>query len=112
MRGRERSGRSFFKENLFFVDLDQFFLYKHKGEWKSHSKYCFVKPLPLEDSIILKGGKEEPLMGTIRYGNIELENLGVKVNDKVSFTPESEYEFYIDDEKLYRMFTNNITIKL
>ena len=26
MRGRERSGRSFFKENLFFVDLDQFFL--------------------------------------------------------------------------------------
>ena len=51
-------------------------------------------------------------MGTIRYRNIELENLGVKVNDKVSFTPESEYEFYIDDEKLYRMFTNNITIKL
>ena len=112
MKGRERSGRSFFKENLFFVDFDQFFLYKHKGEWKSHSKYCFIKPIPLEDSIILKGGNEEPLLGTIRYGNVELEKLGVKVNDRVSFTPESEYEFYIDDEKLYRMFTNNITIKL
>mgnify|MGYP003125502040 FL=1 len=112
MKGRERSGRSFFKENLFFVDFDQFFLYKHKGEWRSHSKYCFIKPIPLEDSIILKGGNEEPLLGTIRYGNVELEKLGVKVNDRVSFTPESEYEFYIDDEKLYRMFTNNITIKL
>ena len=55
------------------------------------------------------GAKEEeigePFVG--RSGK-----LGVKVNDRVSFTPESEYEFYIDDEKLYRMFTNNITIKL
>ena len=31
--------------------------------------------------------------------------------DKVSFQPNSEYEFKIDEEKLYRMYTNNITLK-
>jgi hypothetical protein len=28
MKGRQRSGRSFFKDDLFFVDNEQFFLYK------------------------------------------------------------------------------------
>ena len=49
-------------------------------------------------------------MGIVKYNNQELKNLGVRVGDEVSFTPESEYEFYVEDEKLYRMFTDNITM--
>ena len=110
MYGREESGRSFLKENLFLVDNEQFFLYKQKGKWKAHGKYCFVKPAPLTDSYIFKGGSEEPLFGTIKYINQELLDLGVKEGDQISFTPDSEYPFTVDDEKLYRMFTNNITM--
>ena len=37
--------------------------------------------------------------------------INILPGDKVSFQPNSEYEFKIDDEKLYRMYTNNITLK-
>ena len=110
MSGREKSGKSFFRDDLFFIDFDQFFLYYNSEEWKSHSKYCFIKPIPPKKSFLGKTGKEEPLMGIVKYNNKELKNLGVRVGDEVSFTPESEYEFYVEDEKLYRMFTDNITM--
>ena len=111
MKGREKSGRSFLKDDIFFVDYDQFFLYKSNGEWKAHDKYCFVKPIDAEDFFIEKG-KEEPLVGIIKYINKQLIEKGVKEGDKISFTPGSEYPFYVDGEKLYRMFTDNITMLL
>ena len=45
-----------------------------------------------------------------KYINQELLDLGVKEGDEISFTPGSEYPFTVDEEKLYRMFTDNITI--
>jgi len=63
MKGRERSGKSFFKDDLFFIDPDQFFLYKQNGKWNAHGKYCFVKPIPAKESYIFKRG-EEPLVGS------------------------------------------------
>jgi hypothetical protein len=110
MRGREKSGKSFFKDNLFFVDYDQFFMYKHDEEWYSHSKYCMIKPIPKEDHYLKSHEEEEPLMGIIKYSNKELTIKGILKGAKVSFQPNSEYEFMVDDEKLYRMFTNNITL--
>ena len=112
MYGRRKSGKSYFKENLFFIDDDQFFLYKKEGKWKSHGKYCFVKPILVEKSIITKNTKYEPLKGIVKYSNKQLELLGVNEGDVVIFTPESEYEFTLEDEVLYRMFTNNITTVL
>lgn len=110
MYGRQKSGRSFLKDNLFLVDNDQFFLYKKRNQWKAYGKYCFIKPITPKQSVIYKGSKEEPLFGEVKYINKELLKLGVKEGDQVSFTPDSEYEFNIDGEKLYRMFTNNITM--
>jgi hypothetical protein len=110
MYGRQKSGRSYLTENLFLIDNEQFFLYKKDNKWKSHSKYCFVKPIKLEESFMYKGGNEEPLVGEIKYTNKELISLGVNEGDKISFTPDSEYEFNIEGEKLYRMFTKNITM--
>jgi len=111
MRGREKSGASYFKDDLFFIDYEQFFLYKHNNNWKSHSKYCFIKPVDVKTSSIKKNCKEEPLVGTIAYINDELLSLGLSVGDEIAFEPDSEYPFTIDGEKLYRMFTNNITLK-
>jgi len=112
MKGRQKSGRSFFKDNLFFVDEHQFFLYKNNNTWQAYGKYCFIKPASLKESYISKPGTEEPLCGTIKYINQELLDLGVKAGDEVSYQPESEYPFIIDDEKLYRMYTDNITLLL
>lgn len=112
MQGRQKSGKSFFKDDLFFIDPEQFFMYKHDGEWRAYDRYCFVEPIPTEESFIYKNTKEEPLVGVMKYPNKYLLSKGVKPGDRVCFTPESEYEFLVDDEKLYRIYDHQITIKL
>lgn len=112
IKGRQKSGKSFFKDDLFFIELDQFFMYKHDGKWNAYDKYCFVKPIPVEESYIKKPLSEEPLMGIMMYPNKLLLDYGVNSGDKVCFKPDSEYEFTVDGEKLYRMFDHQITIKL
>jgi co-chaperonin GroES (HSP10) len=77
-----------------------------------YDKYCFIKPLEAQDSYLNKNSKNEPLRGTVRYINDELIKKGVKIGDQILYEPESEYEFVVDDEKLYRMFTKNITVVL
>ena len=100
MKGREKSGPSHFRDNLYFIFDDQYFMYKHDGVWYAPSPYCFIKPT------------DTPLVGVIRYINEEMIAMGLKEGDKVAFEPESEYEFLIDGEKLFRMFTRNLTLKL
>jgi hypothetical protein len=112
MKGRRKSGKSFLMGNLFLVDPDQFYLYKRDGDWRGYSKYCFVKPICKKDSFLKKSGSVEPLMGEIKYINKEREKLGLSVGDEVSFQPDSEYEFNVEDEIVYRMYTNNITMVL
>lgn len=112
IKGRQKSGRSFFRDDIFFVDEEQFFLYKKGSTWNAYSRYCFVKPIPAIDSYIKKPLSEEPLMGLMRYPNNYLKNCGVNEGDMVCFSPDSEYEFDVDGEKLYRMYDHQITIKL
>ncbi len=112
MKGRRKSGKSYFKENLFFVEDEQFYLYKKNNKWKAHGKYCFIKPIPVKKSLILKNTKYEPLQGVVKYTNKELDSKGIRIGDRIIFTPNSEYEFEIEGELLYRMFTNNITTVL
>jgi len=112
MYGRQKSGRSYFKDDLFFVDESQFYMYKRNGEWSAYGKYCFVEPVEVKDFFIHKGVKREPLVGKIKYINQELLDMGVKEGDEVSFQPDSEYEFIVEDEVMYRMYTQNITMVL
>lgn len=112
MRGRQRSGRSFFRDDIFFIDSEQFFLYKKGSTWNAYDRYCFVKPIPAIESYIKKPFSQEPLMGIMKYPNEYLKSKGVKEGDGVCFTPDSEYEFEVDGEKLYRIYDHQITIKL
>ncbi len=112
MRGRQKSGRSWLIDDLFLVEPDQFFLYKHKDEWQTYDKYCFVRPVPKKKRSIQDIDlKYEPLHGELVYPNIHLKNMGLKRGDEVCFQPDSEYAFNIDGEILYRMFSQNITLK-
>lgn len=112
MYGRQKSGKSFFKDDLFFIDSEQFFMYKQDGEWNAYDRYCFVEPIDVEESYLYKNVSKEPLMGIMRYPSEYLLSQGVNPGDKVSFTPESEYEFIVDEETMYRVYDHQITIKL
>ena len=110
MKGKQRSSTNYFQDNLFFVDEERFFMYKNKNGWNAYGKYCFIKPSEKEDYYLMSHDVEQPLIGYVKYANKELNSFGVYNGDKVSFKPDREYEFNIDGEKLYRMFTNDITM--
>ena len=51
-------------------------------------------------------------MGLVKYPNEYLISKGIIKGTVVYFQPDSEYEYTIDGEKLYRMFDKNITMTL
>jgi hypothetical protein len=112
MRGRQKSGKSFFKDDLFFIETEQFFMYKKGSTWNAYDRFCFVKPMGVTESYIKKPFSEEPLMGIMKYPNEYLLERGIKEGDMICFSPDSEYEFTVDNEKLYRMYDHQITMKL
>ena len=105
VKGIEKNSRSYFNEDIYFINQDQIFLYKRNGEWKAPKGFCFVKPLKEMDDP-LNINIERPLIGIVKYSDGT-----VKVNELVGFRPSSEYEFIIDGERLYRVLSNFITIK-
>jgi hypothetical protein len=109
MKGKQKNSRSYFKEALYFVDPDQIYLYKTDTEWKSFGDRCFVKPLKNID--YLKLDKEQRLIGILKYGNDSLKALEINPGDLVGYTPFGEYEFIIDNQRLYCMKSNDIVIK-
>ena len=66
--------------------------------------FYFVKPLKNKD--MFSADKEMPLKGIIKYGDSE-----IPAGTLVGFAPRSEYEFIIDEERLYRVPKQYITIK-
>jgi hypothetical protein len=61
---------------------------------------------------INKNTTYEPLLGVMKYSNKYLKSQGINNGDTVSFIPESEYEFHVDGELLYRLYDHQITVKL
>lgn len=104
VKGREKNGRSFFDEDTYLITSDQIFLYKRDGKWTVPKGYCFVAPLKAVDKFNIES--EKPLQGIVKYsdGTVEKESL-------IGFRPNSEYEFVVDGERLYRVLSNFITIK-
>tara|TARA_R100001440_G_scaffold71457_1_gene94448 strand:- start:832 stop:1422 length:591 start_codon:yes stop_codon:yes gene_type:complete len=104
IKGVEKNSRSYFSENIYFVNYDQIFLYKKDKDWLAPKGYCFVKPLKSVDKFNIES--EKPLQGIVKYSDGTVE-----VNDLIGFMPNSEYEFVVDGERLYRVLSNLITIK-
>ena len=110
IRGIEKNSSSYFKEDLYFCYYDQIFLYKQNNEWKAPFDFCFVKPIENKKQFI-SAQKERPRVGILKYGNSSLDAFKVNEGSLVGFSPSSEYEFIIENDRLYRMRTNDITIK-
>jgi len=109
IRDQEKDSSSYFKDDLYFCDPYQIYLYKQNNKWWTHLDYCFVKPII--DNNVLNQNKEKPLTGIVKYGNHILENMGVEEGDLVGFTPVSEFEFIVDNERFYCMKSNDIVVK-
>ena len=109
MKGKQTNSRSFFKNDLYFVSSDQIYLYKNKGEWQSFGDRCFIKPIKNSDN--LRNRKEQPYVGILKISNSKLEASNINPGDMIGFKPGAEWEFFIDDERLYCMKSNDIVIK-
>ena len=108
MQGKERSGFSFLKDNTFFLEENQFYMYYDGSKWNTIGDYCFVSPVDNDNDF--ETYRYKHLVGKIRHNNKQLENIGVREGEMISFTPHSEYEFNVDGELLYRMKVNDIAI--
>ena len=109
IKNREKNSKSFYKEDMYFVMPDQIFAYKRNDVWKAVKGFSFVKPLENKDKFSVD--KEEPLKGVVKHVDPDLMDKDIYLNSLVGFTPNSEYEFIIDGQRLYRVPTNAITIK-
>jgi|TARA_R110000823_G_scaffold196686_1_gene327991 co-chaperonin GroES (HSP10) len=109
MKGVKKNSRSYFKDDLYFCAVDQIYLYKNTEDWKSFGDRCFVMPIKNEDT--LKNDKEQKLIGILKYGNKSLESLDINPGDTVGFTPNSEWDFIVDDQRVFCMKSNDIVIK-
>jgi hypothetical protein len=109
MQGEQVNSRSYFKNDLYFVAIDQIYLYKNKDKWLSFGDRCFVKPIKNSDSILNR--KEDPYVGILKIGNNSLEASRINPGDMIGFKPGAEWEFFIDEERLYCMKSNDIVIK-
>jgi len=109
IRGVEKNSKSYFDENTYLINQDQIFLLKYcasfsDDNWYAPQGYCFVKPLKATDQFNIES--EQPLQGIVKYSDGT-----VNVGDLVGFRPNSQYEFVVDGERLYRVLSNFITIK-
>ena len=103
-KGKERNSSTHFKDNLYFVAPEQIYMYN----LKPHLDYCFVKPL--KNQSVLENRKEQPNVGIVKYSNKSLEALGITPETLITFTPNSEFEFIIEGERLYCMKSNDIAL--
>ncbi len=109
MKGIKKNSRSFLKDDLFFCAVDQVYLYKRTNTWKSFGDRCFVAPV--KNKNLLSTDKVADLIGILKIGNSSLEESGINPGDIVGFTPNSEWEFVVDNQIMYCMKSNDIVIK-
>jgi len=110
IRGEEKNSRSYIDENTYCVKEDQIYSYnRNKQGWKTLNGFCFVKPIKSNDNFTTE--KEEALVGIMKYMDPLLKEYNISEGDLVGFTPNSEYEFVINGEKLYRILTTDISLK-
>jgi co-chaperonin GroES (HSP10) len=109
MKGKKKKSRSFLNEDHHLCSFDQIYLYKNKSGWHTVGERCFVQPIKDKQDLTLN--KERSLVGILKYSNSSLKALKINPGDLVGFTPNSEWEFLVDNERLYCMKSNDIVIK-
>ena len=110
VRGKEKDSSAYFSEDTYICPPDQVYMYKRgDADWKPLDGFCFVKPIRSRNP--WTPNEEEPLVGVLKFLDNKLESMGLIEEDIVGFTPRSEYEFIIDENRMYRVPSNDITMR-
>lgn len=109
MRGVERNSASYISEDKYFCSPEQVYAYKRNDTWQALPGYCFVKPIKNKDKFATSS--ENELIGFLLYDNRQLNELGIKAGDLVGIGKSSQFEFMIDGHRVYRVVTNDISVK-
>ncbi len=104
VRGKEKDSKNYLSENVYLVQPDQVYAYKRNNQWKALEGFVFV--MPIKETRMFSVNDERPLIGIVKYSNGEFEK-----EQLIGFRPNSEYEFIIEGQRLYRVPVNSITIK-
>jgi hypothetical protein len=107
IRGNEKNSRSFYEENKYFVQPNQIFAFKTNDTWKACKGFNFIQPI--KETKMFSDNFEKQGVGILKHKDPNLK--GIVKEDLVGFRPGAEYEFIIDNKKMYRVPTNQITIK-
>lgn len=111
MLGEFEEPGSHIKEGTFFIQEDQIYMYQNtNSEWVANDPFIFVLPVDkIQDSFLLSTDQYETRHGVIKYAP---DNSIVEPGDYIVFSKDSEYEFNIDDELLYRMKLSDVCLTL
>lgn len=107
MKGNQRKSNEYFRDEAYIVDPEKIYMYDSGQGWRCTKDYVFVAPIPyLHNGNIYRSDKEkEEHVGIIKHSSVYPEGT------QVGFTKNSEYQFEIDGEKIYRMRLKDICIK-
>ena len=109
IKGNSRNSSQYFKEDLYFCKPDQLYLYKKNNKWLAIGERCFIKPIKNNDT--LSKDIEKKNIGILKISNSSLEALKISPGDLIGFKSGREWEFIVNDERLYCMKSNDIIIK-
>jgi hypothetical protein len=113
MKGKKTKSNEYFRDGLYLVGSDRIFLYNSGDSWKTISNYCFVKPVEkVQDKSYIQIEKTQENTGELCFANDFLQSIGLSDGQRVGFTKNSEYEFEIDGEKMYRMRNEDICLTI
>ena len=105
VRGIEKNSRAYFEEDKYLCPIDQIYMVDKGNGWEALPGFTFVQPIADDNMWTIE--KEVPLWGIVAYP--DKEETMVSKGDIVSFAPSSEFEFVVDNQKVYRVLSYNIT---
>lgn len=105
VKGNEKNSRAFIDEDTYIAQPDQVFLKRKPGEdWSATSGYTFVQPVVNDDKFDI--GAEKRCVGIVKYSDGTFSE-----GEVVGFTPNSDFEFVVGEDRLYRVLNKFITIE-
>ena len=106
MKGKQRKSNEYFRDGQYLVSPERIYMYHDGKDWKCTEGYCFVTPVDYIQSgdLYRTEEKEEEHVGLVRNSSI------YEQGTRVGFTKNSEYQFDIEDEKVYRMRESDLCI--
>lgn len=100
----------YLKDNLFHIDSELIYLLIRDGKKIGFEDNVFVEPISVETQF--EGKIESPHIGIVQISNPKLEKIGVTEGTKIAFYRGAEYEFLIDEQRLYKMSNKRILATL